>query len=140
MVRKYWLIVSNALLWMLAGYNIVRIGILCALSESTLVWLWGIPVFAAFFTMFYRLIKKNTIRINSMEQEKAPLWKFLTPRSYLIIFFMMGLGFTLRSIGSIPDGFFAFFYSGLGLALFLAGFLSLAKLIFSSLKGGKKEA
>lgn len=139
MVRKYWLIVSNALLWMLAGYNIVRIGILCALSEGTLVWLWGIPVFAAFFTMFYRLIKKNTIRINSMEQEKAPLWKFLTPRSYLIIFFMMGLGFSLRSIRTIPDGFFAFFYSGLGLALFLAGFLSIAKLIFSSLKGGKNE-
>ncbi len=90
--------------------------------------------------MFQRLIKKNTIRINSMEQEKAPLWKFLTPRSYLIILFMMGLGFSLRSIRTIPDGFFAFFYSGLGLALFLAGFLSLAKYILSALKRRKKEA
>lgn len=129
MVRKPWLIVANALLWMMAGFNIARIGVKCALSVGTAVWLWGILVFAAFFTMFHRIIGKNTKRILAMEEPKAPLYKFLTLKGYLIIAFMITLGFTLRGLGTIPDGFFAFFYSGLGTALFLAGFLSHASCI-----------
>jgi len=134
MVRKHWLIVANAILWMLAGFNIARIGIKCALQVHSLVYLWAIPVFVAFFTMFHRIISKNTTRINSIIDEKAPLYRFLTIKGYLIIAFMMTLGITLRSLGTIPDGFFAFFYSGLGIALFTAGMISLMKLLFSNSK------
>lgn len=45
------------------------------------------------------------------------LYKFLTLKGYLIIAFMMTLGFTLRGIGKLPDSYFAFFYTGLGSAL-----------------------
>lgn len=128
MVSKKWLIASNAFLWMLAGFNIARIGIACAIAVHSFVWLWFIPVFAAFFTMFSRVIGKNTVRINNMPVEKAPLYNFLTVKGYLIIAFMMSLGIFLRSLGSIPDSFFAFFYTGLGSALFIAGAASLLKL------------
>lgn len=46
---------------------------------------------------------------------------FLTLKGYLIIAFMMTMGITLRRLGTIPEHFFAFFYTGLGSALFIAG-------------------
>lgn len=128
MVKKFWLITANALLWAAAGVNIARIGIHCAISEGGKVWLWSIPVFAAFGTMFFRIITKNARRIHAMEGDKAPLYKFLTLKGYLIIAFMMTLGITLRSFESVPDSFFAFFYTGLGSALALAGLSSLSHL------------
>lgn len=132
MVRKQWLIVANGLLWMAAGVNIARIGIKCALSIDGHAYLWAILVFAAFFTMFSRVIGKNTKRIKAMVEPKAPLYKFLTLKGYLIIAFMMTLGIVLRSLGTIPDTFFAFFYTGLGSALTLAGLLSIVKLALRS--------
>ena len=129
MVRKHWLILANGLLWAAAGINIARIGYSCAFSEGGYVWLWSIPVFAAFASMFFRVIGKNTKRIDAMPVEKAPLYQFLTLKGYLIIAFMMTLGITLRSLGTIPDSFFAFFYTGLGTALAVAGLHSVVKLI-----------
>lgn len=126
MVRKHWLIVTNGILWLAAGFNIARIGVRAAFADASCVWLWFIPVFAAFGTMFTSMVRKNTMRIMSMK-EKAPLCKFLTPKGYIIIAFMMTLGFTLRGIGKLPDSFFAFFYTGLGSALSLAGVLFLLK-------------
>lgn len=127
MVRKHWLIITNGLLWLAAGFNIARIGVKAAVSEGSLVWLWSIPVFMAFGAMFLRVIGKNTVRIKAMESEKAPLYKFLNLKGYLIIAFMMTLGITLRSLGTIQDSFFAFFYTGLGSALALAGLQSMIR-------------
>lgn len=126
MLGKRWLIAANALLWTLAGFNIARIGIKCALHASMAIWIWAVPVFAAFFMMFCRIIEKNAERIRNFETDKAPLYRFLTLKGYLIIAFMMTLGITLRSLGTIPDCFFAFFYSGLGTALMVAGLTGLA--------------
>ena len=39
--------------------------------------------------------------------------------------FMMTLGIVLRSSGLLPDEFFAFFYTGLGTSLSIAGILFL---------------
>lgn len=126
MVRKNWLIITNGLLWFAAGFNIARIGVRAAITDGSSMWLWCIPVFAAFGAMFTKMVRKNTKRILAME-EKAPLYRFLTLKGYLIIAFMMTLGFTLRGIGRLPDSFFAFFYTGLGSALALAGILFLLK-------------
>lgn len=126
MVRKHWLIITNGILWLAAGFNIARIGVRAAIADGSSVWLWFIPVFLAFGAMFNRMVGKNTRRIMSMEG-KAPLYKFLTLKGYLIIAFMMTLGITLRGIGKLPDSFFAFFYTGLGSALSLAGILFLFK-------------
>jgi len=42
-------------------------------------------------------------------------------KGYLIMVFMISFGFGLRLSGLIPTWFFAFFYTGLGSALALAG-------------------
>lgn len=129
-ISKKWLIVTNGILWMVAGANILRIGIQSILTIHSLVWLLCIPIFIAFYTMFAKIISKNSKRILSLNSEKARLYQFLTLKGYLIIAFMMTLGITLRKLGSIPESFFAFFYTGLGSALFFAGLLSISKLLF----------
>lgn len=129
MVKKHWLIVTNGLIWTVAGINIARIGIKAAIETGSWVWLYGLIVFAAFATMFFRVIGKNTKRIQAMETDRAPVYKFLTLKGYLIIIFMMTLGIVLRHIGNIPNSFFAFFYSGLGCALASAGLHSCLKLL-----------
>lgn len=128
MVHKKWLIITNALVWAAAGINIARIGITAAIEDGTCVWLWSIVVFILFSLMFLRVIGKNAQRINAMEHPKAPLYKFLTVKGYLIIAFMMTLGIVLRHLSSIPTSFFAYFYTGLGLALCLAGISSFWKI------------
>lgn len=127
MVEKKWLIVLNCLLWAAAGINILRIGVKAALSAHTWVFLWSIPVFVAFGLMFRRVIRKNTMRIRQMDRERAPICMFLTWKGYAIITFMMTLGIVLRTQTSLPDSFFAYFYTGLGLALSFTGTLSLFK-------------
>lgn len=127
MVKKYWLIFTNGLLWSLAGYNIVRIGIKAAVADGRAVWLWCWLVFSAFGAMFTRMVGKNSRRILAMEGSRAWLHRFLTLKGYLIIAFMMTLGIALRRFSTLPDAFFAFFYTGLGSALALAGILFLMK-------------
>lgn len=124
MLKKRWLLVENGVLWLAAGFNIARIGALAACEESSAVWLWGIVVFAAFGAMFLKVIRKNANRIYAMSQERAPFYRFMTLRGYLVVAFMMTLGIVLRHIGGIPNVFFAFFYTGLGSALALAGVYS----------------
>lgn len=132
MLQKKWLIVENALLWMAAGFNILRIGVGAAVSDTSAtafhVVLRAFPVFAAFAAMFARVIKKNSRRILAMPQPRAPFYRFLDLKGYIVIAFMMTLGVALRHIGPIPDAFFAFFYTGLGAALFLVGLSSGANL------------
>ncbi len=129
MVKKHWLIVTNGLLWMVAGANIDNIGVAAAVNVGGRVWLWSFVVLAAFGTMFIRVIHKNAKRIQAIPSLKAPLYKFLTLRGYLVIAFMMGLGIFLRKFTSLPESFFAFFYTGLGTALCGAGAVSLVRLL-----------
>ena len=51
------------------------------------------------------------------------------PKDYLIMAFMMGGGIGLRNAHVFPDIFISFFYTGLGLALFLAGVIFICNFI-----------
>lgn len=134
MMSKGCLIAENALLWMLAGFNIVRIGIQAAVADGSAVWLWSVVVFAAFVAMFSRVIKKNSMRIRALPGERLPFYRFLDVKGFAVIVFMMTLGIVLRHIGGIPNSFFAFFYTGLGAALSLSGLSSLVYLIMNRKK------
>lgn len=128
MIKKNWLIFENCLLWMVAGFNILRIGVNSAIADGSLVWLWSIVVFTAFAFMFFRVIKKNCDRIKAMEGEKAPFYKFMTVKGFATVIFMMTLGITLRKFTGLPISFFAYFYTGLGAALTIAGLSSLFRM------------
>ena len=79
--------------------------------------------------MFFSMSQKHTKRILAYE-DKRPFWNFFDAKSYLIMVFMMSMGIGLRASGKIPDFFIAFFYTGLGLALALAGIIFIRNYTF----------
>jgi len=54
-------------------------------------------------------------------EDRLPFWNFFNASSWAVMAVMMGGGMALRLSHVMPDWMIAFFYSGLGLALFLCG-------------------
>ncbi len=110
------------IVWLIAGFNVARLGII-AYGYIPFQWyyiLFSVLVFAAFGTMFFKMTVKHTKRIMAYT-EKKPVWYFFDIKSYIIMAVMMSGGIGLRAAGVFPEVFVAFFYSGLGCALALAG-------------------
>lgn len=121
-VPKRTLLIIAGIVWMIAGFNVTRLGIL---SYILIEMRWYLPIFSViifmlFGMMFYKMTQKHSKRIMSYE-EYRPVWNFFDIKSYIIMSVMMGGGIGLRNAGVFPDIFVAFFYTGLGCALFLAG-------------------
>lgn len=122
MVSKKSLLGISALVWMIAGFNVLRLGILeYQKNLSAMLVFLTVLTFLAFGFMFQNMVRKNTIRIVSFVQERILFLKFFPLKSYLIIAFMMSFGILLRNNDQVPRYFIAFFYTGLGAALLLAG-------------------
>lgn len=127
MVSKRTLLFIAGLVWLAAGVNILRIGLkvlvpLFSGGSGRLLPALGLAalICAAFSMMFHRIVLKHTARILAYET-KQPFYRFFDGRSYLLMAFMMTLGITLRRSGVVPEFFFAWFYTGLGTALSIAG-------------------
>lgn len=122
-VPKRMLLVIAGIIWMIAGFNVVRLGVI---AYKLIEIRWYLPVlsiiiFTLFGMMFYKMTKKHGKRIMNYEEEYRPVWNFFDIKAYTIMAIMMGGGIGLRNAGVFPDIFVAFFYTGLGCALFLAG-------------------
>ena len=117
------LLIIAGCVWAIAGANILNIGI----TASHGVWaLWMIALAAIVFLAFHmgvftKLVRKHTKRIKDYGDERVHVYRFFDKKSYMIMAFMMTFGITLRVSGLVPDAGIAFFYTGLGLALVLAG-------------------
>lgn len=123
-MKKRLLLVVAGCVWLTAGFNVVRLGILSyqKLSSITAIHiLLSLIVFCPFGMMFFKMSRKHTKRIKGYEEEFRPVWHFFDLKAYLIMAVMMGGGIWLRSSGLVPDVFIAVFYTGLGCALALAG-------------------
>lgn len=123
-VEARYLLLIAAAVWFVAGINIARLGILSILESN--VWLWmlviGIPaVFLVFHIMFSKLVGKHADRIRGYGENRMHPLRFFDVKGYVIMTIMMGGGIALRTFGIFPDWFVAFFYTGLGCALALAG-------------------
>lgn len=122
MVTKRTLLAVAALVWMAAGFNVLRLGLLeYAANFSFLVVVLTIVIFVLFGWLFQKMAAKNGKRILAFEAARVLVFKFFTVRSYIIIALMMTFGIVLRNIPAVPRMFIAFFYVGLDAALFLAG-------------------
>ena len=126
--RRVLLIIAG-IIWMIAGFNVVRLGII---SYKLIEMKWYLPVlsviiFVLFGMMFYKMTQKHSKRIMNYAEAYRPVWNFFDIKSYIIMAVMMGGGIGLRNAGVFPDVFVAFFYTGLGCALFLAGVLFIIK-------------
>lgn len=113
------------LVWMLAGINILRIGLELYPAYIHPLNIFGsIVVFGLFYGgIFRKLVRKHTTRIVSYTTDRQFFLKFFDVKSFFIMVFMMTFGIALRSFHLVPNRFIAVFYTGLGTALLLAGVL-----------------
>ena len=119
-IKKQTLLLLASLVWMIAGFNVLRIGIETYAEYQTVInYIVTIIVFLLFwFMVFYKLTNKHTIRIQGYEEEKQLFYKFFDLKSFLIMAFMISFGIIIRSFHLLPERFIAVFYTGLGAALF----------------------
>ena len=124
-IPKNHLMLIAGLVWCAAGAMVCIIGlpIEFGLAPSNLVL---IPLAVAIFLVFYffvfsRLVRKHTGRIRARSEDRLPFWHFFNASSWAVMAVMMGGGMALRLSHLMPDWMIAFFYSGLGVALFLCG-------------------
>ena len=127
-IKKENLITVAGVVWLLAGMNVALIGVRSAVEMSgaavgivVALLVGAVAAFFAFHAMLGKLVVKNAQRIRSLDAEHLNFLRFLDLKGYLIMAFMMSFGFGLRLSGLVPNWFFAFFYTGLGCALTLAG-------------------
>ena len=124
-VPKNILLLIAGLVWCVAGAMVCKIGLpLLWAYEWTqpLLLLWATVVFLLFyFLIFARLVVKHTVRIRQKAQIRLPFWQFFDTSSYVVMVIMMVGGMWLRLAHVVPEWMIAFFYSGLGLALFSCG-------------------
>jgi len=124
-VPKRLLLFTAGLFWFLIA---CRILLLCykyyqlSSLSNLLIILSGFSGYVLFFYMvFFRLIKKHTIRIIN-KNEKACIFGFFDFKSYMIIFFMIALGLLIVKVFHINANFLAIFFMMLGLSLLTSSF------------------
>ena len=122
---KNHLMLIAGLVWCAAGAMVCVIGLPLelGLAPSQVIL---IPLAVAIFLLFYvfvfsPLVRKHTGRIRARTEDRLPFWNFFNASSWVVMAVMMGGGMALRLSHLMPDWAIAFFYSGLGVALFLCG-------------------
>ena len=122
---KNQLMLIAGLVWCAAGAMVCMVGLPLELrlapSHLVLVPLAGVIFLAFYVFVFSRLVRKHTSRIRARTEARLPVWNFFNASSWAVMAVMMGGGMALRFSHLMPDWVIAFFYSGLGVALFLCG-------------------
>ncbi len=124
-IPKNQLMLIAGLVWCAAGAMVVMIGLplefQLAPEHLVLLPLAGVVFLAFYFLVFSQLVRKHTGRIRAQTEDRLPFWQFFNASSWVVMAVMMGGGMALRVSHLMPDWMIAFFYSGLGVALFLCG-------------------
>jgi len=126
-VNRQFLLITAGIVWIIAGTNILRIGIVTWMN-STQDWMFKIGeatvIFLLFFVFIFRkLYYKHTRRIEEKKEDKNCPFSFFDVKSWIMMAFMIALGITIRSLHLLPDSFISVFYTGLSIALILTGIL-----------------
>lgn len=126
-VNRQILLIIAGTVWIIAGGNILRIGIVTWMNNSH-NWMFKIGeatiVFLLFFVLiFKRLYYKHTRRIEQKKEIRNCPFSFFDVKSWIIMIFMISLGITIRSFHLLPESFISVFYTGLSIALILTGIL-----------------
>lgn len=122
-LTKYRLFFIAALAWIIGGSMVMKVGVEALFTTHSYLWL--LPASLIFFIfyefIFSKLVKKHHLRIMLRDEDKLDWWLFFDRKSYIIMGSMMTFGILLRKSNLLPPEFFAFFYTGLGFALFSCG-------------------
>jgi hypothetical protein len=119
------LILIAGLTWCAAGAMVSMVGLPLELRlapHQLVLMPLAVLIFLAFyFLVFSRLVRRHTGRIRGRTEDRLPFWQFFNTSSWVVMAVMMGGGMALRLSHLVPDWMIAFFYTGLGVALFLCG-------------------
>jgi small-conductance mechanosensitive channel len=122
---KNHLMLIAGLVWCVAGAFVCIIGLplefQLAPEHVILVPLAVLIGLAFYFLVFSRLVRRHSERVRARPEDRLPFWHFFNASSWAVMGVMMGGGMALRLSHVMPDWVIAFFYSGLGVALFLCG-------------------
>lgn len=123
-VTKNTLLITAGALWLIAGVNILRIGLGCWINDSH-YWLFkfceATLVFLLFFgIIFHKLYRKHTHRISQKKALNCP-FSFFDIKGWIVMISMITIGVLARTLHLLPDAFIAVFYTGLSLALIGTG-------------------
>lgn len=74
-VRKRTLLLIAGIVWMIAGFNVARLGVMSYMKveRKWYLYLMSLIVFLLFGLMFFKMSKKHTKRILGYE-ERRPFW------------------------------------------------------------------
>ncbi len=124
-VSKNVLVLIAGLVWSFAGTMVCVVGLplLWSLGPGEpILYPLALVIFLVFyFVIFSRLVAKHTQRIRADPRPRLPFWNFFDRSSFIVMAIMMAGGMWLRLAHIFPNWMIAFFYSGLGVALFLCG-------------------
>lgn len=125
-VTRKTLLYTAGVVWIIAGANILEIGIVTWLSVSE-SWLFkageAIVIFLLFFNFVFRkLFYKHTQRIEQKKDKSCP-FSFFDVKGWIIMCFMIGFGITIRKFELLSNAFISVFYTGLSVALLVTGVL-----------------
>ncbi len=118
------LLMTAGMVWLIAGGNILRIGVMYWM-DSEQYWLLKLGetslVFLLFFgVIFHRLYRKHTHRIAQKSNNNCP-FAFFDAKGWIIMAVMITFGIAARHLQLFPVEFIAVFYTGLSLALIATG-------------------
>ena len=120
-VNRQILLITAGTVWIIAGANILRIGIVTWLNTSQ-DWMFKIGEATVVFLLFFVLIFRRLYYKQKKEHRNCP-FSFFDVKSWIIMIFMISLGIIIRSFHLLPDSFISVFYTGLSIALILTGIL-----------------
>lgn len=123
-VSRKTLLITAGIVWLIAGANILRIGIICWFHDKA-YWLFkaceATLIFLLFFGfIFHRIYRKHTDRISQKEDKNCP-FAFFDAKGWIIMAFMISFGIAARNLQLLPESFIAVFYTGLSVALIATG-------------------
>ena len=124
-VNRQILLITAGAVWIIAGANILRIGIVTWLNTSQ-DWMFKIGeatvVFLLFFVLvFRRLYYKHTQRIEQKKERRNCPFSFFDIKGWIVMGAMIAFGAAARSFGLFSDSFVSVFYIGLSSALIVTG-------------------
>ena len=101
-VKKRTLLLIAGIVWLIAGFNVARLGVLSykLIDRTWYLYLLSMIIFLLFATMFFKMSQKHTRRILGYEDYR-PFWHFFDIKAYLIMACMMGGGIGFRAAGSV---------------------------------------
>lgn len=114
--------------WIVAGANILRIGLVTWRQEGSFPMFrmtGALAVFLIFFLLVFRkLLRKHTRRIVNKPDKSCP-FSFFDKKGWIVMGGMIALGVVIRRFRLMPESFISVFYTGLAVALIVTGILFL---------------